>query len=98
MKDLGQKSMDSQYGKFVLEKVDEALALSEAYVEKYLPELEVEGEKQIEKQGRVNRLIRIQLYCHKRRKIGIPQNGVISKIRKIWLCAFKTCIDAYLTV
>lgn len=40
VKDLGQKSIDSPYGKFVLEKVDEALALSESYVEKYLPESE----------------------------------------------------------
>lgn len=44
VKDMGQKSLDTPYGKFVLEKVDEALALSETYVEKYLPETEEEGE------------------------------------------------------
>ena len=53
VKDLGQKSLDSDYGKFVLEKVDEALALSEAYVEKYLPELEIEGEKEVKRPGKL---------------------------------------------
>ena len=54
VKDMGQKSLDTPYGKFVLEKVDEALALSEVYVEKYLPEIEIEGEpgeEEIQKQG-----------------------------------------------
>ena len=50
---FGQKSMDSPYGKFVLDKMDEALTLSEAYVEKYLPEEEeVENIKE-EDQGKI---------------------------------------------
>ena len=51
VKGLGQKSLDTQYGKFVMEKVDEALALSEAYVEKYLPE--TEEDREIKENGKL---------------------------------------------
>lgn len=65
VKGLGQKSLDTQYGKFVMEKVDEALALSEAYVEKYLPETEEDreikdnGESEMEHSGEASTFTRV---------------------------------------
>ena len=61
---FGQKSMDNPYGKFVLDKMDEALTLSEAYVEKYLPEEEVENIKE-EEQGKDTALRRSDFFQQK---------------------------------
>lgn len=59
------KTLETSYGQFVVEKVDDVLTLSEDYIDKYLPDSEEEAEGTGKSSVQSNYLQLVECLLHK---------------------------------